>query len=219
MKNKFSIIAGILMIVIVLTVTIGFVSCGPKSDNQVDISLDGTWLVYQRGEDISRTEYLVFKGDTVSDYRDGSAEAFATSSYTLKGNTLSVPDLELTFTVEIISKNNIILTEPNTRVWRLLLVGNTDYNVEAVTSENIVGEYDVVVVGTQPRTNETISFTQTQFSFVQNGTETMSSKYELTNDHMLSLLDMNRQYAVYMNGDNLLFIGLDDNGVWELVRK
>lgn len=220
MNKKIGYIIGVIAIILVIGAAIWFILSGEEpADTASEIQLDGTWLVYQCGEDMSRTEYMVFSGQTVSDYRNGEAEPFASGTYTFDGSTLEVADMDLTFSVQVISENNIVLTEPNSRVWRLLLVGGTDGVIAPVTAEAIVGEYDVTVVGTEKRTNETITFENNSFSLVQNGAQSAASRYEMTDAHTLSLPDISREYYVYTNGNKLLLIGRADNGVWELVRK
>ena len=68
------------------------------------------------------------------------------------------------------------------------------------------------------RHDETMTFTDSHLFFVQAGKETVSSDYSITDDGVLHLTTINRDYYVYENGNNLLFIGVADNGVWELYK-
>ncbi len=153
-------------------------------------------------------------------YYNGAGDApAATSAYTLKDGKLTVPDLDRTFSVRVISNNNIDLSEPSTVVWRLLLVGSAEANRTALAPKSVEGVYNVKVVGEQPRYDETMTFENGHLSFVQNGSESISSDYVLTEDGILQLTTIGREYRAYANGDNLLFIGVADNSVWELTRS
>lgn len=218
MKRKAFLIAGTIFIILVLGGVLFFIWGNSEKQSGKTVSLKGTWLVYQHGEDLSREEFMVFSNDNISYYRKGNAAPIVSSKYSIKDSELNAPDIDKTFSVHIISDNNIELTEPNTVVWRLLLVGDPDIDKTKIIPEKVEGIYDVKVVGEESRYNETMTFKNSHLSFIQNGKETISSNYSVTGDGLLHLTTIKRDYYVYANGRNLFFIGVNDNGIWELYK-
>ena len=218
MKKKTLVIAGAILITVVLGAVLFFVLQDGEKQSEETISLKGTWLVFQHGDDKPRNDYMVFSDNNVSYYRDGDTTPAATSTYSIKDNNLSTPDIEKSFTIQVISDNHVMLTETNTVVWRLLLVGESDADTTKIIPESIEGVYDVKAVDEGKRYNETMTFTDSHLSFVQDGTETISSDYTLSDDGILCLTTINREYNVYMNGNNLFFITAGDITVWELYK-
>ena len=216
MKKRILTIACAIFIVLVLGAVLLFALLGGEEPGQPE--LDGTWIVYQRGGESFPDERLVFDGEHVSDYRDGAAVPFAESAVRLSGAVLTLPDLGLRFSLAPVSENDLVLTEEGGRIWRLLRVGGTDGTVQPVTAEELPGRYDVLIVGGEPRADETIIFGPEGMEFLRQGQVAVSSPYELGEDQILRLTALDRAYKVYRNGERLFFIGMADYGVWELKR-
>ncbi|MCR4610781.1 MAG: hypothetical protein K5644_02670 [Lachnospiraceae bacterium] len=216
MKKKTHVILGAIVIAVILGAVLFFVLQGEGNESTEEVSLKGTWLVFQHAGETPRDEFMVFDDTDVSYYQKGDSKPVATSEYSIKNGKLEAPDIEKSFTIRIISDNNVELIEPSTIVWRLLLVGGSDVDITEIVPQNIEGVYDVKVVGEESRQEETMTFTESHLSFVQGGSETISSDYYISEDGILHLMTPDREYYVYVNGNNLLFIGVADNGVWEL---
>lgn len=218
MKKKAFVIVGAVVIIAVLGAVLFFVLHRQEKQHVETVSLNGTWLIFQHGNELPREEFMVFTDTNVSYYRNGDSNPAASSAYSIKDGKLSTPDINKNFSIRIISENNIELTESNMTVWRLLLVGDPDVDKSKIIPASVDGVYDVKVVGEEPRHDEKMTFSDSHLSFVQGGKETISSDYFITDNGILHLTTINRDYYVYVNGNNLLFIGVVDNGVWELYK-
>ena len=184
-----------------------------------EISLAGTWRVYQYiGQNVDN-EFMVFDEDNVDDYRDGVQEPYASSTYSYENGELSMPDISKEFTVRILTKNHIILVEPNSYEWRMIKVANGGEDIQDVTAADLMGEYDVTMVAGEPRDSETMTFTETDFTDVRDGKEYLSSKYEMLTSHIINAIGISKEFDVYQNGDALMLIDRVDGYAWELSEK
>ena len=218
MKKKSFVVIGAILIAVVLGAVLLFVFHGGENQADETISLQGAWLVYQHGDELPRNDFMVFNENSVSYYSNGDSEPAASSMYSIQGSQLSTPDIDKTFSIRSISENNVMLTESNSVVWRLLHIGNSYEDMSNVVPENIEGVYDVKAVGEETRINETMTFADSHLSFVQDGSEIISSDFTISDDGILHLTTIGRDYYVYENGNDLFFIGVSDNGVWELYK-
>lgn len=217
MKKKGLLIGGGILIVLVLVAIIGFiVFTGNKDKTSETLQLNGTWCVYQYCENMLENEYMVFEDGNVSYYKGDSSEAFFTSSYVYENGVLLLEDNSMEYSVRIISDNNIYLVEPDTREYKLVRVSSSGQDVVSVTEENIIGEYDVISVAGEQRVNETMTFTESNLTDYRDGSEYLTSNYELVSDHILTASDIGKEFYVYRNGDYLILIDRADSYVWEL---
>lgn len=219
MKKKSLVIAGGVFIVAVLAVVIAFVITRGNNITASEVDLNGTWCVYQYCENKIDNEFMVFNEGTVSDFRDGKEEPYITSSYTYENGTLVMAEIAKEFAVRVISDNNIILVEPDTREWKMIKVSNGDRDVKELTPADLTGEYTVVSVAGEPRENEVMVFTDTKITDTRNGEEYLASQYELISGHSLKLNDISKEFYVYKNANTIMFIDKADGYVWELIEK
>lgn len=219
MKKKSLVIAGGVFIVAVLAVVIAFVITRGNNITASEVDLNGTWCVYQYAENKIDNEFMVFNEGTVSDFRDGKEEPYITSSYTYENGTLVMAEIAKEFAVRVISDNNIILVEPDTREWKMIKVSNGDRDVKELTPADLTGEYTVVSVAGEPRENEVMVFTDTKITDTRNGEEYLASQYELISGHSLKLNDISKEFYVYKNANTIMFIDKADGYVWELIEK
>ncbi len=220
MKKKGLIIAGGILIIAVVAAVVCFIITGDNDSNSVStVELDGTWCVYQYAENKIDNEFMVFNNGSVSDYRDGNEEPYITSSYTYENEKLVMPEISKEFTVRAVSDNNIILVGPDTREWKMIKVSNGDRDIKDLTASDLVGEYTVVMMASEQRSNEVMVFTDSTFTDSRDGEEYLSCKYELTSSHLLKASEISKEYYVYKNGNVLMFIDKADGYVWELREK
>ena len=218
MKKKTLVVVGALVIAAVIGTVLFFILHGDEEQHSDAFAISGTWLIIQHGEECPRNEFMVFTDTNVSFYRNASSTPAATSAYSIKGNKLNTPDIDKEFNIRVVSEHNIVLIESNTVVWRLLLVGNSNADMNRIVPERVEGIYDVLIVGEEHRQNEQITFTDTHMSLVQDGKETISSDYLITDEGFLRLTTINRDFFVYADDAVLLFVNPDDNCVWELKK-
>lgn len=221
MKKKILVVCGGLLIVAVLATVICFIILGDKNEANNDNALDitGTWCVYQYGEKMIDNEQMVFDGETVKDYRDGNADEYMSSSYIFEDSTLKCPDVDLEFTVRIISENNIVLIEPNTMEWKLVRAANINEQIKQVTEKDLVGEYILLSVAGEKKENETMIFDESSFTDYRNGEQFLVCDYELTSANRLVAADINKDYHVYIYNNFLLLVDISEGHVWELLKN
>lgn len=217
MKKLWLAVGGAVIIVAIALVL--FFTLFYRGDNATNsIELNGSWLVYQYGENKIDDEFLVFEGNTVKDYRN--SEVFATSTFTYSNDKLDMPDISKEFAVSVKSDNFIVLIQPDTVEWKLARVSNEASSIAGLTAEELVGEYDVVMVAGEKRTGETMTFTPDSFSDVRDGNAYLSCKYYLDNNgHLLHASEIQKDFFVYVNGKNLILIDCTDRYVWELIKQ
>lgn len=220
MKKKGLIIAGGILIIAVLVAVFCFIIYGDKDIAVVSkADLNGTWRVYQYAENKIDNEYMVFNHDSISDYRDGNKEPYITSKYTYENGKVVMPDISKEFAVKIISDNNIVLVEPDTREWKMIKVSNGDRDYKDLTSSDIAGEYDVIMVAGEKRINEVMAFTDSTLIDTRNGEQFISCNYEIVSGHSLKAADISKEFYIYKNSSVLLLLDKDENHVWELLAK
>lgn len=220
MKKKGLLILGGIMIVAVFAVVIFIISSTGKSTAPAEaFSIDGTWRVYQYAENRVENEFMVFQNGSVKGYRDGNDEAYLNSNFTFESGTLTFSDASKKFAVRIISNNNIIIVEPDTREWKMIKVSDGDRDIKDLLSADLVGDYDVLLVAGEKRTEEVISFTDVSFRDTRRGEEFISASYELISGHLLKMPDIAKEFTCYKNGTALMLIDNVDGYIWELKQK
>ncbi len=220
MKKKGLIIAGGILIIAVVVAVVCFIITGDSGSNPTStVELEGTWCVYQYAENKIDNEFMVFNNSSVSDYRDGNEDPYITSSYTYENGKLTMPEISKEFTVRVVSDSNIILVEPDTREWKMIKVSNGDRDINDLTASDLVGEYTVVMMAGEQRSNEVMVFTDSTFTDTRDGEEYLSCKYELTSSNLLKASDISKEYYVYKNSNVLILIDKADGYVWELIAK
>lgn len=220
MKKKGLIIAGGILIVAVIVAVVCFIITGDKGNTPTStVELDGTWCVYQYAENKIDNEFMVFNNGSVSDYRDGNEDPYITSSYTYENGNLVMPEISKEFTVRVVSDNNIILVEPDTREWKMIKVSKGDRDFKNLTASDLVGEYAVVMVAGEKRSNEVMAFTDSTLTDTRDGEKYISCSYEIVSGHLLKAADISKEFYIYKNDNILMLIEKDEGYVWELIAK
>lgn len=220
MKKKIALIVGCVLIVAVAIIVVILIKLGYGNNGDLSLNLESTWIVYQYGADKVDDEYMIFTEDEFLYYRDKKAEPFVKSSYTYKDGLLNMPEINKKFTIKIISNNNIVLVEPDTKEWKMVRVASSDGNIKRIDSTAIAGDYTVVSVAGEKKDNEYMSFTESSLVDTREGKEYLSGNYTFDSDtHILQADFIDKAFLVYMNGNNLLMIDTVDRYVWELVKK
>lgn len=224
MKNSFVkkllIAIGGLVIIVATALSVVLIIKSRKPDNpkEDDFSIQGSWFVYQYADNYVDNEFMVFGNEKVSDYRSGTK--IIESNYTYEDNVLVINDLSKNFAVTIRNNNAIVLTEPTSIEWKLLRVSDDTESITTVTTENIVGDYNVLRVAFEERTNETMSFTSNLLTDTRNGQQYFSSSYSIeTEKHILHANSLSKDYLVFKNKNLLFLIDCSERYVWELEKK
>lgn len=220
MKKAGTIVGGVFIVAVVAIVLV-FIISNTNSRTTDTLDINGVWRVYQHGENKVDDEYMSFDNGKIIDYRNG--EEYASAEYTYADGVLSIPEILKEFTVAIKSNNYIILIEQNTIEWKLARISSSasnNLNITEVTVNSIVGEYDVTMVAGEKRNEEIMSFSEVSFVDKRNGKTFLTSEYTIeSNSHLLHASEINKDFWVYLDGNNLVLIDCADRYVWELVKR
>ena len=227
MKKKILFILGSVFVVCVLVGVILFITLSGENnnnnnenndDNSNSFILDGKWYVFKYGDDFISDEIMIFNNGQFSDYRGTLENPAFSSSYTYEEDSLVLSDLNKQFVVRVVSNNYIIFIEPNTKEWKLIRVADCDNDINNVTSAQIVGEYQLLMVAGEERQNEKLVFSENSFVDYRNGEQFLQSSYEILNGHTLVATDVSMEFYVFVYKDALLLIEKNTGYVWELKK-
>lgn len=101
----------------------------------------------------------------------------------------------------------------------MIKVSNGDRDNKALTAADLVGEYDVIMVAGEKRTNEVMTFTDSNLTDTRDGAKYISCNYEIVSGHLLKAADISKEFYIYRNGSVLMLIEKDEGYVWELIAK
>lgn len=149
MKKKVVVIACGVVIVAAIAAMLIFAFGGKNDVPAVTVNMEGTWKVVSYinngNATIVDSEYMVFTADSVRDYRDGEAEPFVTSKYTIDKNLLlQLTDISRKYTVEKRTENHIRLYESNEIYMELIRYQNADMSELDVDTNILNGKWNVV---------------------------------------------------------------------------
>ena len=88
-----------------------------------------------------------------------------------------------------------------------------------MNATDLVGEYDVLLVAGEKRTDAIIAFTDTTLTDTRNGEVFLSCNYELNSGHLLNAPEISKEFTAYKNGSSLMLIDNTDGYIWELKKK
>ena len=219
MKKKIGLVAGISVIVLVLIGVGLFLLLNKDSINTDNTSanLYGTWCVYRRGADMVEDEYIVFGDDTVSDYRGDLTNPYFESVFSYSKNKLSIGDSS--YSVKVISENNVILVDSSTIEWKMLRVSNERSLDFSVSDDALVGAYDVLRVGGEDKKNEVMTFDRTSLHDERAGVMYLEVNYSWDGPNSIFVPDLSTKYLVFVLDANLYLIDMNEGYVWELSRR
>lgn len=148
MKKKAPfIVCGVVVIVAIIAMAV-FVFSGNNDVTVEPVNMEGTWkvAVYVNNGNVSiiDNEYMVFGADSVSDYRDSTTEAYATSSYTIDASQqLALPDISRNYSIEKYTENYVRLYEGQDVYMELIRYGNADMSPLDVDTAAFEGKWSI----------------------------------------------------------------------------
>ncbi len=216
MKKGMYIAGGIVIVVAIALISVFLLSTGAPKAEVVDLT--GIWKVYRCGDDLIDNEYMVFEENHVADYRDGAEEPFLSAAYTLSdGTTLRMEDIGKEFAVRQVSKNNVILVEPNTMEWKMFRVTENGVQPANFNREAIIGKWTVVMHAGQVKTDEIMEFTDAAMADYRSEELYIEGEYVWNEDGTFAVPVIGHTFAPYMAGeDTIILHDLTDGYLWEL---
>ncbi len=148
MKKKAPIIVCGVVVIVAIIAMVVFVFSGSNDVPVESVNMEGTWkvAVYVNNGTVSiiDNEYMIFGEDSVSDYRDSTTEAYATSSYTIDESLqLALPDISRNYSIEKYTENYVRLYEGQNVYMELIRYGNADMSPLDVDTAAFEGKWNI----------------------------------------------------------------------------
>lgn len=151
-KNLLLIIGGnIVLVLIVLLVFLLTGNNSPQTSNEPGMA----WKVITEVKDgevkYPKKGFFVFTEEKVTEYRDGSSEAYLVSDYTYTESEsgdgiLDVPAFSQVYEVEVITENYIRLHEGDSSYKELIRYANGDCSDLNATQDDLSGKWELVYI-------------------------------------------------------------------------
>ena len=224
-KNTLFYIIGAAVILVAIAALIIFLVATRGLGTTETFKLDGTWKVYAKYKEVVDDEYMVFTGDTVTDYRGGK-QAFNGSYEWIDNDTsIKIPDLNKEFYIHKKTDNHIVLVEPGDTEqsylrWELVRI---DEYPAKFNQADIKGDWTVLIHSDGIVEGESLKFTDSTMEFYREGKLAKSSSYIWRDENTLFIEGLNMLCKVYKaDSDTVILIQYDqkdnyiDYSIWEI---
>lgn len=223
MKKKVTIGVATTVVVIAIVALVIFVFMG--KNRQHIFELNGVWKVATNVSDgvvtIPKNEYMVFSNGEAYDYRDGNADPYVKSFYTISDDVLELADISKTYHIACQTEEYISLyTNENTFV-TLVKSENEDILNSSFDAQSISGKWNVTYRPTEkPIVNEYLIFNDGVLEDYRNNAEqpAIEAEYEW-NDNIIKA----PQLGIEMMGsrvatNKIVLIDINEGYVWLLTK-
>ena len=230
MKKKIPLIICAVVVAAAVVAMVIFALGGKDEAPVNEIDIKGTWKVAAYFSDgapsIIDNEFMVFDDENASDYRDGAAEPFAVSTYTLDNAAmeLSLPGLSRKYTVEKLTDNYIRLYEHEGVYMELFRYMNDDMSPLSFDSASFEGKWNIIYRRTdKPYAGDYMVFengTASQYS--GGGADPVAtSPYSWKDGNCLVVDKWAKELVIYPLSDTrviMVELGTDTGFIWEFER-
>lgn len=201
-----------------------FVFSGNVSEDMKQVEIDGTWEVVVSATNntpaLVENQFMTFDGETADVYRDG--EIYASSTYSISGNMLSLPDISRKYSIEAKTENHIRLYENEKVYMELVRYPNADLSEVEIDHETIYGKWDVAYRNaSDPVANEVLAFSEDQIEDYRDGASEPAavSSYSWVSDDVLLADKWGIEFKLYqLSADVIFFVETATGLIWELHR-
>lgn len=229
-RTLFMIIGGIIAVAAIV-VSLVFVFSGNDSNGgditqtpETNFSIEGTWRIVanvtKEVPEFVDDQFTIFTGTQVSMFKGASAEAYATSSYTLNdANQLSLTNLNRQYKLAVKSDNCIRLYDGTDMYMLLIRNSSDDRTVEPVTTETLAGKWNVAMKGDELNNGEVLEFTGNSLNYYKGGSSTPAATVDFTlGNSQLNASALGLNMYCYKVSDNVVIFVQDTGVVWELTK-
>jgi len=233
MKNKN--LLWIIVAVVVIAAIIGmvvFVLSGEDPEQPQDtLKLDGTWKVaanVQAGQvTLLEDQFIVIADGTASMYKDGSAEPYAKSAFTLTPSTkypdqdMNLTEIGRKYTVSPVTDNYIRLYENASVYMELIRHPNEDRSPVTAEESQIQGKWNVVYRNNgQTVINEQLDFNNgTLKDYRDGGAEPVATVEYTWSDGVISVPALHVEMVCCpLNENVILLVEIGTGFVWEIEK-
>lgn len=224
MKRKsVYLICGIILVAAIAAL-LAFVFSGGDTTENGKFDIAGTWRVvtYVKGgtATLIDNEFIVFADGQVKDYRDGGAEPYVSSSYSVdSAMTLEMPEISKKYTVDKRSDNHIRLYESAEIYMYLIRYPNADMSKVTIDPAIVTGKWNVVYRDIdRPIPNEYLVFENGQMHDYRESAETPAATMDYVwNGNQIVIDAINKTMTLHIiSSTEIAFIETDTGFIWEL---
>ena len=224
-KRSIYLICGIILVAAIAAL-LAFVFSGNNTPANAVFDVTGTWRVvtYVKGETATLIdkEFMVFTDGQAQAYRDGGAEPYASSSYSVDSTmTLEMPEVSKKYTIDKRSDNHIRLYENAETYMYLLRYPNADMGEIAINTAVVTGKWNVVYRDTDsPIADEYLVFENGQMhDYRGNGEAPVATMDYVWDGNQIIISSINKTMTLHIISDTeIAFIETDTGFIWELEK-
>ena len=222
-KNIFIIVSCVVLVIAAIVGTVFLIETDDLEPETAAIEIQGTWRVYQKGNNNPGYSYFVFDDSKVVNYRDGSLTPAFESEYSLNGMLLGITNLAQDFSVEKKTDSILLLYNQTSEYLIVKVKDNEHTSIPSFSQSDFLGKYSVSLHGNNIFGEEYIEFSGMKFINTRNGSEYVNTTFTVSNNK-LSIITAGGAMEfdiVYNDGDVIRFVENGSDGHylgWELVR-
>ena len=177
MTKKIALVASCVFVVVALVVALIFVFSGDTpAPEEKSVSVEGTWKVTAHVANgittISDNEYIVFDATMANCYKDDLTTPYATSVYSIDGETMKCDDISMTYIIDYITDNIIDLYETPDIHMILVRYPNGDMSAIETDASVLDGKWEVVCHSGSIVSGEYLDFKDGTFDFYRSSPDT-----------------------------------------------
>ncbi len=191
----------------------------------VKTDLTGVWKVASNVTEgtveIPENEYMVIDAETLSDYRDGSGTAYASSVYKIKGDVLDLTDLSRWYHLAQYTDTYVSLYTDSNTFMSIVKAESEDVLKEAFDASVVTGKWNIVFrASDQPIENEYLVFRDGKVSvYRNNGADPVIEADYVWDGDVLKVEALQMEMTGANTGKNKIILTDRSNGyVWQLEK-
>lgn len=227
MKKKLLLIVSSIVVAVVITAMVMFALSGHDDASAEPLNMEGIWKVavsVSTGSmSIVDNEYMIFNGNTASDYRDG--EVFVKSSFSLDSSLqMNLPDIGRKYSVTRYTDNYIRLYESQDTYMDLIRYGNPDMGPIDFDTASFDGTWDIAFRMTdRVYAGDYMVFENGTASQYSGGAPepTTTTSYSWQDGNHLLVDAWSKEMVAYPLSDSVVMLvelATDTGCIWELQR-
>lgn len=224
-KKLIYVIVGVILVAVIVALLV-FAFSGDNTSGSKKVDINGTWRVVTCVKNGTATlidnEFMIFTDDRANSYRDGNAEPYASSSYSIDdAMTLDLPDLSRKYTIDRRSDNHIRLYENGEVYMYLIRYPNEDMSEVTMDTAIVAGKWDVVYRDTdKPISDEYLIFENSKmYDYRGDDVNPAATMDYVWYGKQIVISTIDKTMVLHCISDTeIAFIETDTGFIWELKK-